>query len=258
MANAQEVKFKRKTSSEIQDLPIEDGSLIYDIETGRTYLDNGNSRIPTGGQVNFDLVDEYSNSESDGYVCSYINSINNDNMKLIFGSNGNTWRSTGTYKIGDIVTYNNKVYKNMTGTYTSTNPESDTTNWVAWSIYVGAGTKSLSMFQQRGEILWQNSNPTSSFSSQNVTLNSARYEEYVLYYKVSKNDNIIISQRSLKGYGTHLYGIGSSSSFRRIVNYVSDTKLTIGNIDIPSGGSNDFLIPLFVIGYENEQLRSVL
>lgn len=43
------VLFKRKTSDEIATLPVEDGALIYNYETGATYLDYGNERIPTGG-----------------------------------------------------------------------------------------------------------------------------------------------------------------------------------------------------------------
>ena len=43
------VLFKRKTSDEIATLPVEDGAIIYNHETGATYLDYGNERIPTGG-----------------------------------------------------------------------------------------------------------------------------------------------------------------------------------------------------------------
>lgn len=49
MANAQLVKFKRKTTEEIQDLPIEDGSLIYNVDNGKTYMDYDSERIQTGG-----------------------------------------------------------------------------------------------------------------------------------------------------------------------------------------------------------------
>lgn len=43
------VLFKRKTSDEIAILPVEDGAIIYDYETGATYLDYDDERIPTGG-----------------------------------------------------------------------------------------------------------------------------------------------------------------------------------------------------------------
>lgn len=43
------VLFKRKTSDEIVNLPVEDGALIYNYETGATYLDYNDERITTGG-----------------------------------------------------------------------------------------------------------------------------------------------------------------------------------------------------------------
>lgn len=43
------VLFKRKNSDEIANLPVEDGALIYNYETGATYLDYDDERIPTGG-----------------------------------------------------------------------------------------------------------------------------------------------------------------------------------------------------------------
>lgn len=46
------VKFKRKTTDEIDNLPVEDGSLIYNTENGKTYMDYKDKRIPTGGGAN--------------------------------------------------------------------------------------------------------------------------------------------------------------------------------------------------------------
>lgn len=42
------VKFKARTTAEIENLDIENGSLIYDTQTGKTYLDYNGNRIPTG------------------------------------------------------------------------------------------------------------------------------------------------------------------------------------------------------------------
>ena len=44
-----QVIFKRKTTAEINELPIVDGQLIWNIETGETFIDIGTERIPTGG-----------------------------------------------------------------------------------------------------------------------------------------------------------------------------------------------------------------
>lgn len=47
-----QVIFSRKTTSEINELPIVDGQLIWNIETGETYIDIGTERIATGGSGN--------------------------------------------------------------------------------------------------------------------------------------------------------------------------------------------------------------
>lgn len=54
----------------------------------------------------------------------------------ILGINVNSWNSATTYNENDIVIYNNKLYINTTGTSTSTNPASDTTNWNETTILV--------------------------------------------------------------------------------------------------------------------------
>lgn len=44
------VKFKRGTTDEIENMDIEDGSLLYNVETGDTYMDCNDKRIQTGGK----------------------------------------------------------------------------------------------------------------------------------------------------------------------------------------------------------------
>ena len=45
------VLFKRRTTAEIEELPVEDGSLIYNTDNGKTYMDFGDDRIQTGGNA---------------------------------------------------------------------------------------------------------------------------------------------------------------------------------------------------------------
>ena len=60
--------------------------------------------------------------------------FNNDAMLTsiltTLGINTTTWVSTDTYVEGQSVVYNNKLYKNITGNYTTTAPDTDTTNWM--------------------------------------------------------------------------------------------------------------------------------
>lgn len=66
-----EVKFKRKTTSEISNLPIDDGSFIVDYEAGKAYTDVGENRIQFSGSTKLNSVRK--NSDEEGYSCNYIN-----------------------------------------------------------------------------------------------------------------------------------------------------------------------------------------
>lgn len=44
------------------------------------------------------------------------------------------WDDTATYLIDDVVVYDNRFFKNLTGTNTSTPPTEDSTNWVEVSL----------------------------------------------------------------------------------------------------------------------------
>lgn len=116
MPTVQEVKFRRKTTAEIEDLEIEDGALIYNVENGKTYMDYGNERIQTGGNADTmiyvgdeeptdediklwietpisetkasEIVNEYTESDKVGYSTEYAN--NNFQIKgTILYSNDN-------------------------------------------------------------------------------------------------------------------------------------------------------------------------
>jgi hypothetical protein len=61
-----------------------------------------------------------------------IKSVVNTNSRTSsnnFGLGTDTWTSSATYSIGDIVVYNDNTYKNLTGTNTTTTPDQDNTNW---------------------------------------------------------------------------------------------------------------------------------
>ena len=44
------------------------------------------------------------------------------------------WSSSATYLVDDVVVYDNRYFKNLTGTNTATTPDEDTTNWLEVSI----------------------------------------------------------------------------------------------------------------------------
>lgn len=76
--------------------------------------------------------------EENKVTADNLNSIKNGINALaysFYGTNGTTFKSTAKYSKGDIVSYNYKLYENLTGT-TGTNPSTDNTNWSETSILV--------------------------------------------------------------------------------------------------------------------------
>lgn len=64
-----------------------------------------------------------------------LNKIQNDILEVL-GLDADSWSSSDTYSINEIVIYGNRLYKNKTGTNTSTSPNSDSTNWEETSVFV--------------------------------------------------------------------------------------------------------------------------
>jgi sporulation protein YlmC with PRC-barrel domain len=97
---AQKVLFKRKTTEEIEKLEVEDGSLIYNTDNGKTYMDYGSTRIPTGGGANGGIY--VGNDEpTDSDVTLWIDE-NTINTKASTEKNIITARLSSTTTIGNI------------------------------------------------------------------------------------------------------------------------------------------------------------
>lgn len=60
--------------------------------------------------------------------------VNETVLELLLGVSTDTWSSSGTYAIGDVVIYDFLLYANLTGTNTATTPDQDTTNWEQTTI----------------------------------------------------------------------------------------------------------------------------
>ena len=65
----------------------------------------------------------------------YDNDANISGINGTIGVDTNTWIGTTAYGEGDIVIYNDKIYQNISGTSTTTNPAEDTTNWNEITIF---------------------------------------------------------------------------------------------------------------------------
>ena len=64
-----------------------------------------------------------------------IKKVTNDTV-VGMGIQSDTWSSSDTYSIGDIVIFENKLYENLTGTNTTTTPDLDTTNWLIVPLFI--------------------------------------------------------------------------------------------------------------------------
>lgn len=117
-----------------------------------------------------------------------------------------------------------------------------------------------------GTILWENSDPSSNFASQNVALNSDDYDTYEVYAITGIGNTQLVMYKGLKGYGGMLEylselneGYAQYTGFRqRIFRYVDDTHLSFENAlqRINTNQSttpevdNSKIIPIYIIGYK--------
>lgn len=90
--------------------------------------------------INFDnkeAISEYpSIPEKNKVTDANINLIKQVGNQILttLGVYTDTWDDTTTYLIDDVVVYDNRYFKNLTGTNTSTPPDEDTTNWLEVSL----------------------------------------------------------------------------------------------------------------------------
>ena len=105
------------------------------IPTATSDLTN-DSNFTTLSSVHSDLVDYVGslsnlNFNADDIVdaLNILDDYINNKILTILGLDTDNWSSSNTYAKGDTCCYDNKIYMNLTGTNTSTNPASDTTNW---------------------------------------------------------------------------------------------------------------------------------
>lgn len=122
--------------------------------------------------------------------------------------------------------------------------------------------------QQKGKdvltqnILWQNSDTTINFDSQQIQLDNSNYNYLIVMFKQNKNTDIILSSIAPKGYGIGIAScsVPTSSSYapllmKRDITYENDTTFNVGDVETKRGNStsgyaidNSLLIPIMVLG----------
>lgn len=114
-------------------------------------------------------------------------------------------------------------------------------------------------------LLWENPNPNSTFTAQNITLSSSDYDILEIYYYDWVGDTNaykdLMCQKTVKGHSTKLqmqltYDDKSFAGNRRVL-YVNDTTLQINtnyrliyNSAFDTGSINNWNVPIYIIGYK--------
>lgn len=100
-----------------------------------------------------------------------------------------------------------------------------------------------------GKSLWENPNPTASFSSQTITLSEslANYSCYEIIFRQNTTSSRYFSTGKLPvGYGTILNAYGTN--YRATGQTVSGTSIYFENANATDNG---YVIPVYVIGYKS-------
>lgn len=115
----------------------------------------------------------------------------------------------------------------------------------------------LNSYELKGKIIWTNSNPTSNFNPQTITLDESlgNYDMYeILFLQGTTNSRIMTSGKIPVGHGTILDYITVYPKFRSTNATVSGNTITFEDCkSLNAIGShvveNSSLIPMYVIAY---------
>lgn len=118
--------------------------------------------------------------------------------------------------------------------------------------------------EHRSKILWTNLNPTSTFNAQTIILSSNDYDYLEVFYKDYMTNNLIMSERFYKGYGTTINFAGKRvladktyvGNFIRNIVYVNDTTFDVSSAsyikdgDTTSTMDERYNVPIYIIGHK--------
>lgn len=87
--DGEEVLFKRYVTNDIESLPILDGSIIYDVEKGRHYIDYNGNRIQVGSSGKEVLVQDNEPTEEDNKLWIDSDFVNTMGTEVVDSLDGN-------------------------------------------------------------------------------------------------------------------------------------------------------------------------
>lgn len=111
------------------------------------------------------------------------------------------------------------------------------------------------------KILWANSSPTYSFAEQTITLSSGDYDFYEVFFAYNNGSafQYVNGFKTIKGKGliASVIGYANQNKLRRKVDYTDATHLLISGAMSEGTADNQYLIPIYVIGYKTGTFNSV-
>ena len=133
------VKFKARTTTEIENLDIENGSVIYNTENGKTYLDYNNERIPTGGGAGGGVATGDTPPENPEENDLWVDTNDEEHLAEVDATVSTT--STNAVQNQAITNFINGdvLYSDTTGSATSIQLDENPLNYKRVVIYGGDG-----------------------------------------------------------------------------------------------------------------------
>lgn len=133
-----------------------------------------------------------------------------------------------------------------------TDAQKEGTKWLITDVPDADGSISADLLTK----LWENPSPTSAFTAQTITLNSADYDFLIIIYKLINNASYQESVIIQKGNGAVLdiaYSSGSAVlNYHRLASYVSDISLSFDDcyLTLTSGTQvvNTSNVPIAIYG----------
>lgn len=225
------------------------------------------------------------NKVKDSDLNEIKNVINQTILNSLFGVFFDSWQSSETYSIGDIVIYDAILYENLTGNNTATTPDQDSTNWQVVNIILNAKinpklinkidfikniydnlqTNAYSCnyannhFQLQPTTLYDNASGTASTIS-NLSDNVENYQYIEVYFKTndsgSTNSTKIISSPSGTKVATlfYVWHVGGTNYVKIATVNISAKTITFKSntqfVDFSSKSEGNYVYITQVIGWK--------
>lgn len=149
---------------------------------------------------------------------------------------------------GTTIEYNDKVDLNTTSVANINKVSASDLNEIKGVV----NNNSVVLQNTLGKSLWENANPTASFSAQTITLSEslANYSCYEIIFRQNRTSSRYMTTGKIPvGYGTILNAY--SNNYRPTGTTVSGNTIAFENASANGTTNNDYVIPVYVIGYKS-------